>query len=49
MMKRLEAWAADSPERSRFLILALILFFATVVLIAVGVMAWVMLRDIDPT
>ena len=43
MLKRLESWAADSPERSRFLVLTLCLGIGFVVLLFVFALAWLAL------
>ncbi len=43
ILKRLESWAADSPERSRFLVLTLCLGIGFVVLLFVFALAWLML------
>jgi len=43
ILKRLENWAADSPERSRFLVLVLCLGIGFVVLFFIFALAWIML------
>jgi hypothetical protein len=43
MLKRLEAWAADSPERSRMLVLALCLGIGALVALFILALAWVVL------
>lgn len=43
ILKRLESWAADSPERSRFLVLTLCLGIGFIVLVFVLALAWLML------
>ena len=47
MFKRLENWAADSPERSRLLVIILCLTIGFVVLGVVFGMAWLLLGSIS--
>ncbi len=43
ILKRLEAWAADSPERHQFLVLVLVLGLGAVVVLFIGMVAWLVL------
>lgn len=43
ILKRLETWAADSPERSRMLVLALVLGLGVIVLAFIMILAWLVL------
>lgn len=47
ILKRLEAWAADSPERSRMLVMAVCLGLTVLVLLFIFGLAWVMLDAND--
>jgi hypothetical protein len=49
ILKRLEAWAADSPERSHFLVLAICIGLGMLVLLFVLVLAWIVLMPGDVT
>jgi hypothetical protein len=47
ILKRLEAWAAHSPERSQFLVLVVCLGLGVLVLLFIGALAWFALESGD--
>lgn len=47
ILKRLEAWAADSPARHQLLVLIVVLGLGALVLLFIGVIAWVALSPND--
>ena len=40
ILKRLEAWAADSPSRHQLLVLIVVLGLGALVLLFIGLIAW---------
>ncbi len=48
ILKRLEAWASHSPERTRLLTVVLIAMITAVAVISIAVMAWLALGTVAP-
>ncbi len=49
ILKRLEAWAADSPARHQLLVLIVVLGLGAFVLLFIGLIAWFLLTPGDIT